>query len=169
MKFYLVLVIFLVFLKVQVYSRDFKSNSMRKAFMNISKHLAIRNHLLQVVVGGVLGKAKKSAILSTFAGIPHSVARFESLSKYLEIKASSIVLLDTIHSLIIFNWRKVFAPKLSTSQQLMICLHSGTRDEIAKIEFKPLVLFEYFIIEEEKTIGIFTFFCTHRKNVTNLS
>lgn len=154
MKFYLFFVIIVICPGVKL--QNSKWNLIQTAFMNISKDVAKRNHFLQITVRGVFDNTIQSAIISTVT-IPHTVVRFEKISELFELESSSIVLLDTMDSLVKFiNHDSLFA-RLSTSQQLIVYVQGGTFDELAQLNFrKQHTHLEYFVIEQETVIRLLT-------------
>lgn len=145
----------MVLCKVESISIDLKS--MQTAFINISEALKQQNHV-EIVVDSVFGKKTDFAPFASFAGIPHIVAKFDSKMREFQINSSAIVSLNSIESLESFNSRTSLHVTLSMSQQLIIHCQDATFEKIAMIKAKiPIIHFEYFMIEEGKSIRLLTF------------
>lgn len=132
MKFFVVVVIFIAFCKIDSVLLVPKL-SLQKAFVNISKTLARRNHLVSIVsVGGPEDQGDLTSLVP-FADKPHVVAKFDSESKKFQLNSSALVLLDSVESLAKFNKRVILPSTFSTSQQLFIYCQDGTFDKIAEL------------------------------------
>lgn len=150
------LAIVAIFFQVKVLSRKIDRNLLKDAFLKISTDLIQRNRLLSVVLDENQENEAVFIVLSIFAGTSHFVA--SKGTKTLRMKTTSIVLVDTIAALKIFESNTLLHSSFSKSNQLMIYIQSGTYDEIASMELRRQIVFhEYFIIEEETTIRLLTF------------
>lgn len=158
MKCFFVFVTLLAFCKVKTISQDGKNNALRQCFENISKVLEQENRLVTVVVSAAFGHEERSGSFAFTAAIPHIVATFESDSKYFQLDSSAIVLLDSIASLIAFNGRLILPPTLPTTTRIFIYVRNRNFSLLPKIRLTFVnYQSEYFVIEEEKTIGLHTF------------
>lgn len=159
MKFYLVVAIFCKV--VEILSQDTKRNSLQKAFVDIAEFLATRNYLVAVVEGPAFSKASQLISLAITAGIPQAVTKLENEKELFWLDSSAIVLMTSVNSLKKFNDRTFLPASFSMQQQLFVYCRGGTFDEISRIEtlrnITPIVQFEYFVIEEKKSIRLLTF------------
>lgn len=71
MKFLLVFTIFVNFYRVETLSRDLKSSLLSKAISDITKSLALRDHMISIVVSS--GNDIGWSISESAAGIPHAL------------------------------------------------------------------------------------------------
>lgn len=163
MKFYLFLLLIVVFCKLEIFSLDVLDNSdvLQMAFVNISKVLARQNNLLTVLVHAALKGNTSSGTFAYLPGIPHIVARFENESGKFNLNSNAIVFMDSVASLKTFNNRKLLPLTYSMEQQVIIHFQDGTFDEIAAIKASRLETLreearilrcEYFVVEEEAQI-----------------
>lgn len=163
MKFYLTFLVILVFCQVEIFSLDVLDNSdvLKRAFVNVSKALALQNNLLTVLVHAALKGNTSSGSFAYLPGIPHVVARFENESGMFNLNSNAIVFMDSVASLKTFNNRKLLPFTYSMEQQVIIHFQDGTFDEIAEIKASRLETLreetrilqcEYFVVEEETQI-----------------
>lgn len=133
MKFFVVIVTFIAFCKVNSGLRVPEVKSLQKAFVNILETLARRNHVVSLVsVGGPEDQGDSTSLIS-FADTPHVVARLDNESKRFRLNSSAIVLLDSVTSLATFNKHALLPSTFSMSQQLFVYCHDGTFDKISKL------------------------------------
>lgn len=71
MELYVLLVVFVTFLKVQSCSNDLKNTALQDAFVKICEDLAKGNHAVSFLLDDSLENSAASAILTASAGIPH--------------------------------------------------------------------------------------------------
>lgn len=161
MKFYLIFLFLFSFCELGVPVQDFKNQLLQKAFFKISKALTQQNHLLTVVIDSSLRSNIDSIPFAATAEIPHVIARLpENWNNSFTLNSSAIVSLDSIKSLKKFNALAKLHSTFTTRQQLFIYCKDGSVDQLAKIRNdvrskKPLK-FEYFVVEEEKSIRLLT-------------
>lgn len=150
-----------IFVFAKSFPRDFKYNALKKAYVNISLSLPKQNYLLSLVIGSNSSEKINSAIIASTTTTPHVVAKFDSKMEKFSLNSSAIVSLDSIESLEKFNQRTILPVTFSMKQQLIIYCRDGTYDQIDKIKtsriHRPIVQYEYFVIEEEKSIRLLTF------------
>lgn len=160
MRFYLVLVSFIAFCELETLSQDSRKRSLQEAFVDISKEIAKKNHLVSVVADSASQNKVNSVPFASTAHIPHVVARFKHDQKF-KLNSSAIVFLDSVASLEVFNNRTILPATFSMQQQIFIHCQKGTFNEVAQIESSkasnPIIQYEYFVFQEEKLIRIFTF------------
>lgn len=159
MNFLTLGVIFLYFCKFVTSTEDFKSNKLQKAFVKISETLSNQNRLVSLVLGTT--DVSNSVLSSSLAGIPHNVLRIDIKHGNFSLTGSAVVLLDSIESLAKFNELKILPATFPMAYQLFIYCRNGSHDEIARINTSkrqtPIIQYEYFVIEEEKSIRLLTF------------
>lgn len=158
MKFLSVAAIFVAFFQVKISLVHSKETTLQTAFANIVEALAQRNHVMAIVANGFF--KWYSSILATSSGYPHVVAKFDGLGDFI-LNSSAIVFLNSTVALEAFN-NRTFLPKTSTISQYPIFIHCQglTVNEIANIKVfrneMPLILYEYFVIEEHNLIRLLT-------------
>lgn len=140
-----------------VLSKDFKSSSIEKAFVNIAKDLAQHSRQISVIFSGTFEYIMDPFTIAKIAEVPHTVARLERLPEIFTLTTSSIVLLDSLSSLEEFNLLSKVSLRFLRSKQLIIHINNGTFEQIAKIKKADLSHYEYFMIEDENSIRLLTF------------
>lgn len=91
MKFYLTFVFIVTFCQKETFSRGYDSKELQKAFVDIVKTLALRNHLLSVVECLAPGDVSLIAFYANAAGIPHIVTKLKNEEEVLRLNSSAIV------------------------------------------------------------------------------
>lgn len=152
MKFKVLGLLLSIFLKIEVLSGKNQKSSLRKAFGIISKELAVKNSLVQVIVEDDFENETKTAILSTLDDIPHYIAGYQQYGKWFLPCRISVVLLRTVKSLKIFNYnmRRFMPRRLSLTKQIFYITN------ISHLEDLQTYYFQYFVIEDKKTIRLLT-------------
>lgn len=167
MKFCSIFVIFSCFCGVKASSQGFGKNSLRKALAGIVVDLSERNRWLMLVAENFTSDASKAAMFAT-ASIPHKSVKWNEKGRNMyEITTSTIVLLNTITSVQIFNEQVTTTSSFSTTHQLIIYFNDATVTDVLKMKegsfmkdlnVKRLIIHhEYFLIEEENFIRLYTF------------
>lgn len=104
-----VAIFFVSFGKNKALSKSFKSESLQKAFANITTVLQKQNYVLSIAFDSSQYNQNDLTSLISFADIPHVVAHFDSQSEQLDLNSSAVVLLDSIASVKRFN-NRAFMP-----------------------------------------------------------
>lgn len=149
MKFEVLGLLLSIFLKIEVLSGKNQKSSLRKAFGIISKELAVKNSLVQVIVEDDFENETKTAILSTLGDIPHYIAGYQQYGNWFLPCRISVVLLRTVESLKIFNYnmRRFMPRRLSLTKQIFYITN------ISHLEGLQTFYFQYFVIEDKKQFG----------------
>lgn len=157
MKFSRAFLIFVIFCEIGSIKVP-NSSAMKKAFVDIVYAVSKQSHLLSIVRGSNITYFDVS---TAYASKPHNVVTFDEDSNDFRLNSSAIVSLDSIESLLIFNNHTVVPVTLAMSQQLIIYCQDATFDQIAMTEFSntetPILQYEYFVVEGEKSIRLLTF------------
>lgn len=133
MKCFSFCVIFVVSLKVEVFSEGFKNTALEKALLSIAKYLSQRNNFISIFASGSSEKSNSSKNLNFFKfteEIPHLISSFNFYANELTLNSSAILCLDSVESLKRFNKITILPDTFSTSQQIFV--YCGSQKKIAK-------------------------------------
>lgn len=131
MKLYQVYTIFVtfgIFCEVKTVSQVVSSRDLQNAFVDISRFVSKRDHLVSVVmIGNVLSKPSTAAIFRSASALPHEVL-FSNES--FELNNSAIATFSSLENLIIFNKITDISENFLASRQIFIHIEGLTYDEI---------------------------------------
>lgn len=161
MNFLLIFIIIESFCAKKSLGRDFESSALQKVIFNLTQSLSQRKHLVSVIASSSPTDKTNSAKLS--GGIPHINLKktFDSKTQTYRLNSSAIVILDEVKSIRTFNEVTTLPFTFSLAQQLFIYCRDGTFDKIVTVgkwrQGKPILLYEYFAIEDDNSIRLLTF------------
>lgn len=162
MKLVLWFMIFVTFCKVQTFSSDFKN--LKNAFIDIAEALSKQDRMVTIVFNTRLSDFTDAVKFGQKTGIPRSIVK-PYKAKNILLNSSAIVSLESVESVDAFNARTILSTTFSMRQQLFVHCRNGTFDKLTRLRNlsmtgTAILLYEYFIVEEEKTIRLLTFIWT---------
>lgn len=143
-------------------SRGVDNKSLERAFLNISAFLTERNHLVSIIeFGDKSSKASIDAIFPSTSGIPNKIVHVQDKLSEFTLNSSAIVIFDSVDFLKRFNDEVEVSLSFTVSQQFFVHVELATYADILSVgpfdaDFFVLK-FEYFVLEEEKSIRLLTF------------
>lgn len=160
MKLFLRVMIFVTFYNLETFSRDFKN--LKNAFLNILETLSKQDRMLTIVIGSINSDFTDAVTFRSTASIPRVIVKSNGKSKQFTLNSSTIVSLESAESVDIFNSRTNLSVTFCLRQQLFIYCRDGTFDKFARLQRlshtnTPILQYEYFIVEEEKSIRLLTY------------